>query len=76
MGGRVRVTECAAIAGAGEPEYVIGKGDLGTTLRVEVTATSPSGSQTQYSAATAKIPGGEVSVEEATAMSSRQTPSC
>ncbi len=67
-------SECAPIEGASEPEYVLGKGDLGTTVRVKVTVTNPSGSQTRYSAATAKIPGGEITVEEAVATAERVDP--
>ncbi len=58
-------TECASIEGATEPEYTIGRGDLGSTLRVEVTLTNQSGSAHALSAATGVIPGGEVSVEQA-----------
>jgi hypothetical protein len=58
-------SECVPIEGAQEPSYIVVSGDVGTTLRVKATITSPSGSQGVLSAPSAVVAGGEVSVEEA-----------
>jgi sugar lactone lactonase YvrE len=54
---------CAPIEGATQPSYTIAAGDLSSTLRVDVTASSPSGSQSVLSPPTVPVPGGELSVE-------------
>jgi tripartite motif-containing protein 71 len=56
--------ECSAIEGATEATYVVVSGDLGSTLRVAVTLTNPSGSDSAHSAHTPIVPGGEQSVSE------------
>ncbi len=66
--------DCAPIEGATEPTYVVVSGDFGSTLRVEVTVTSPLGSSSAVSAPTAAAPGGEVSVEEAQAIAEQTDP--
>src|SRR4051812_6446140 len=43
---------CADVAGATDPSYVIGTADLGSTLRVRVTATNAAGSDSAFSPAT------------------------
>jgi hypothetical protein len=48
-------TGCADIAGATTATYGVGGGDIGSTLRVNVTATNGSGSATAASAATAVV---------------------
>jgi Concanavalin A-like lectin/glucanases superfamily len=58
-------SECAPIEGATESTYVVGSGDLGSTLRVEVTASGPLGGASATSAPTVVVPGGELSVEAA-----------
>ncbi len=54
--------ECAAIEGATTAEYALGEGDIGTTVRVEVTDTNAAGSAHATSAASTKVtaepPGG------------------
>lgn len=57
--------ECAPIEGASEPAYLLSKRDLGSSLRVKVTATNPLGSQSAISAATVGTPAGEATVEQA-----------
>ncbi len=57
--------DCSSIEGATEPDYALVSADLGTTLRVRVTVTSPLGSESATSAHTTAPLGGEVSVEEA-----------
>ena len=47
---------CAAISGATNPGYAVTSSDVGTTLRVAVTATNASGSTTATSDATAAVP--------------------
>jgi hypothetical protein len=49
--------ECADIEGAVESEYVLGAGDVGTTLRVIVTAENSAGSASSASEATAVVVG-------------------
>ena len=66
--------ECASIQGADEPEYVIGRGDLGSTLRVKATVANPLGSADAFSATTVSIPGGEVSVERAVEVAEQTDP--
>jgi len=56
---------CTSIEGAREPTYAPVGADLGSTLRVTVTVTSPLGTKSAVSAHTAATLGGEVSVEEA-----------
>ncbi len=41
--------ECAALPGATEPEYELGVGDIGTTLRLRIGASNPLGSVTDVS---------------------------
>jgi hypothetical protein len=48
-------TTCADIAGAGSPTYVLAPLDGGGTVRVAVTGTNATGSQTAYSAVTAAV---------------------
>jgi hypothetical protein len=52
---------CVAIAGAGAATYQVNSDDIGTTLRVRVTATNPAGSSSAMSLATpvisAPVPG-------------------
>jgi subtilisin family serine protease len=48
---------CVALAGATAQTYRVGSADIGSTLRVEVTASNPSGSATAGSAATAVVQG-------------------
>jgi sugar lactone lactonase YvrE len=57
--------ECAPIEGATEADYKLVEGDHAHTLRVEITAKGPLGSESAYSATTAAAPGGEVTVEQA-----------
>jgi sugar lactone lactonase YvrE len=57
--------ECAPIEGATEAGYKLVEGDHAHTLRVEITAKGPLGSESAYSATTAAAPGGEVTVEQA-----------
>jgi alpha-tubulin suppressor-like RCC1 family protein len=57
--------ECKAIEGATEQDYAPASGDLGSTLRVKVTVTSPLGSTSAFSQHTVTTPGGEVSPAEA-----------
>ncbi len=66
--------DCAPIEAATEPTYVVVSGDLGSTLRVEVTATSPLGSSSTVSAPTAAAPDGAVSVEEAQIIAEQTDP--
>jgi hypothetical protein len=66
--------DCTAIEGATEPTYAVVSGDLGSTLRVTVTAKSPLGSKSAVSAHTAVASGGEVSVEEAATSANRTDP--
>jgi sugar lactone lactonase YvrE len=47
--------ECAPIEGANEAEYRLGEGDIGTTLRVVVTAVNAAGPVQATSAASAKV---------------------
>jgi Tol biopolymer transport system component len=47
--------ECASIVGATEPEYALGEGDIGTTLRVRVGVSNALGSLTAVSSATEAI---------------------
>jgi sugar lactone lactonase YvrE len=65
---------CTPIEGAGEPAYPLVSGDIGATLRVEVTASSPLGSQSALSAATVAAPGGEVTVEQAEEVAQQTDP--
>jgi hypothetical protein len=55
--------ECAAIGGATESTYLLGSGDLGSTLRVKLALTGPFGSASAVSAPTVVVPGGELSAE-------------
>ncbi len=48
-------SECASISGATESKYVLVHGDVGSTIRVVVTATGSSGSGASTSAATASV---------------------
>jgi Concanavalin A-like lectin/glucanases superfamily len=48
-------TNCAAITGATNPTYAVGSADIGSTLRVTVTATNPAGSATANSNATTVV---------------------
>lgn len=57
--------ECKAIEGATEQDYAPASGDLGSTLRVKVSVTSPLGSTSAFSQHTVTTPSGEVSPEEA-----------
>jgi hypothetical protein len=66
--------DCTPIEGASEPTYTVDAGDLGSTLRVQVTVTSPLGSKSAVSAATLAPPGGEVSTEEAQEILQRTDP--
>jgi hypothetical protein len=56
--------ECAPIEGASEPEYELGDGDIGTTVRVKITATNAGGASEAYSPATAPIEGEAPSEQE------------
>jgi hypothetical protein len=47
--------ECAPIEGATGFEYSLGEGDIGTTLRVTVTATGSAGTPSAISAATSEV---------------------
>jgi hypothetical protein len=67
-------TECAAIEGATEQTYTIASGDLGSTLRVDVTVTNPLGSTSALSPHTAVVPNGELSVEAAQAVAHETDP--
>jgi hypothetical protein len=67
-------SECAPIEGATESTYTIGGGDLGSTLRVEVTVTNSHGSTSALSSHTAVVPGGELSVEAAQAVAQETDP--
>jgi hypothetical protein len=66
--------DCTAIEGASEPTYAPVSGELGSTLRVRVTVTSPLGSKSATSAQTTAAPGGEASVEEAQTIAERTDP--
>ncbi len=66
--------DCAAITGATEATYHPAGGDLGSTLRVTVTATSPHGSQSAHSAHTPSAISGEVNVAEAQEVAQRTDP--
>ncbi len=66
--------DCTPIAEAQEPTYTPGIGDLGVTLRVTVTASSPQGSKNAVSAYTVPTWGGEASVEEAQAIAQQTDP--
>ena len=46
---------CAAVAGATAATYALGSGDVGSTLRVSLTASNPAGSATASSTATAVV---------------------
>ncbi len=48
-------SECQAIEGATQEQYVVDSGDLGTTLRVIVTAENPSGTEAARSAPTEEV---------------------
>ena len=67
-------SECASIGGATESTYTVGSGDLGSTLRVDVTVTTPHGSTSALSAYTAVVPGGELSVEAAQTVAQETDP--
>ncbi len=56
--------ECAPVEGASEPEYELGDGDIGTTVRVKVTARNAGGTSEAYSPATAPIEGEAPSEQE------------
>ncbi len=66
--------ECTTIEGASEPTYTVQSADLGSTLRIQITATSPQGSKTALSPATSAPPTGEVSSEEAQEILTRTDP--
>ncbi len=66
--------ECTAIEGATEPTYTVQSADLDSTLRIQITATSPQGSKTALSLATSAPPTGEVSSEEAQEILTRTDP--
>ena len=54
-GGSSDGTDCAVIGGAGTQAYVVSSSDVGSRLRVRVTATNPTGSTTAASNATALV---------------------
>ena len=56
-GGAANASNCATIGGAATSKYVAGKGDVGKTLRVRVTAKNAQGSTTAASNATAVVRG-------------------
>ncbi len=56
---------CTPIEGATEANYLLTEGDHASTLRIKITATSPLGNQSAYSAVTAATPAGEVTVAQA-----------
>ncbi|MGO9762757.1 MAG: hypothetical protein ACLP1Q_16005 [Solirubrobacteraceae bacterium] len=66
--------DCAPIAGASEQSYLLGTGDLGSTLRVNVTASGSTGSKNAVSAHTAAVSGGEVSVADAEKVAEQTDP--
>ena len=68
-------SECAPVEDATESSYLLTGGDLGSTVRVEVTATDPLGGQSALSAHTIVVPGGEASVEEAQQAAQQVDPS-
>ncbi len=57
--------ECTPIEEATEANFQLAEGAHGSALRVHVTVTGPSGSQSAYSSATVATPGGDVTVEQA-----------
>ncbi|HTZ62758.1 MAG TPA: hypothetical protein VMB51_01495 [Solirubrobacteraceae bacterium] len=61
--------ECAPIEYATSPEYELGNGDIGTTLRVQVTASNDAGSAQATSTATTKIEGEPATELEAPSIS-------
>jgi len=66
--------DCAPVEGASEATYVLGSGDLGSSVRVKVTATTPLGARSAVSPPTVVVSGGEVSVEEAQAVAAQTDP--
>jgi len=66
--------ECAAIEGANEQGYVVSSEDLTSTLRVNVTLTTPHGASNALSAYTSRTPGGEVSAAQAQEVAEQTDP--
>jgi hypothetical protein len=66
--------DCAPVEGATEATYVLASADVGSSLRVNVTATSPLGSTSANSSPIPVTASGEVSVEEAQAIAERTDP--
>lgn len=54
-GGAADGSDCATISGATTSSYIVGAGDVGSTLRLRVTASNSDGSQTAASNATAVV---------------------
>jgi len=66
--------DCAPIEGADEATYALGEGDLGSTLRVKVTASDPLGASSATSARTTLVASDEVSVAGAQEVAQQTDP--
>jgi hypothetical protein len=66
---------CTAIEGATKPSYTVVSGDVGSTLRVKVTASTTLGSASAVSAPAIVSAAGEVSVERAIEIAQETDPS-
>ena len=66
---------CTAIEGATKPSYTVVSGDVGSTLRVKVTATNSLGSAGAVSIQTIVVAGGEASVMTAIELAEKTDPS-